>query len=73
MTKKRLGGYSMRAEITRAINANRLAREALRRMIDEEPRREMILLLAGKAAVQLGTNLEALREIEQILDEAIQR
>ncbi len=58
----------MRQEITRAMNANRTAREALRRVIDERPGPQALAMLIAKAASALAESLEALREIERIIN-----
>jgi len=49
------------------MNANKAARAALRRMVDEQPGPQTMALLIARAANALGDNLEALREIERIL------
>ena len=67
MTKRKAGGYVFRQELTRAMNANKAARAALRRMVDEQPGPQTMALLIARAANALGDNLEALREIERIL------
>lgn len=66
MTKRRVGGYIYRAEVQRALIANRAAREALRRMVEEQPSPRMLAILIARAVIALGENLAALREIEQI-------
>jgi hypothetical protein len=66
MTKRKAGGYAWRQELTRAVNANKAAREALRRIVDERPGPQTLALLIAKAATALAENLEALREIEQV-------
>jgi predicted Zn-dependent protease len=52
--------------VQRAINANKAAREALRRIIDDDPGPQMLALLIARAANALGTNLEALQIIGRI-------
>lgn len=66
MSKRRAGGYVFRQEVVRAMNANRAAREALRRLIDEKPGPQTMAMLIAKAAQALGENLDALHEIEAI-------
>ncbi len=48
------------------MNANKAAREALRRIIEEQPGPQTMALLIARAANALGDNLDALREIERI-------
>lgn len=67
MPKPALDGYVMRNEVTRAINANQAAREALRRMVDGNPSRENLALLAVRVATALGDNLDALQKIDRII------
>lgn len=67
MVRRQTTGYVMRQEVNRAINANRLARMALQRILDEQPGPAAQAMLIAKTAAALGENLEALREIEQIV------
>lgn len=67
MVRRQATGYVMRQEVNRAINANRLARMALQRILDEQPGPAAQAMLIAKTAAALGENLEALREIEQIV------
>lgn len=70
MTKKRVGGYSMRCELARAENANRAAREALRRVLEEDRLdKAVVAMLIGRAAVQLSINLESIKAVEKIITE----
>lgn len=57
----------MRMEINRARLANRVAREALKRIIDEQPGPQTLALLVAKIGAALGENQEALQEIEKII------
>lgn len=66
MSKRRTGGYVFRQEVVRAVNANRAARDALRRLLDEKPGPQAMAMLIARAAQALGENLDALRELEQI-------
>lgn len=66
MTPKIVGGYTFRQEVTRAVNANRLARTMLRRIVDDAPGPQTMAVLLAKAANALGENLDALQEIERI-------
>ncbi len=71
MTKKRVGGYSMRCELTRAENANRAAREALRRLLDEDRLdKTLVATMIGRVALQLSINLESIKAIEKIVAES---
>lgn len=72
MTAKKVGGYAFRQQIVDARNANRAARAALRRIIDETPGPQTLAMLIAKAANSLGENLEAINEIERIAREACQ-
>jgi predicted Zn-dependent protease len=65
--KRKVGGYAMRQEICRAVNANQAAREALRRLIDDNPGPQTMAILVARAANALGENLAAIREIERIM------
>jgi hypothetical protein len=52
--------------LTRGRNANLVAREALRRIIDEVPGPQTTAMLIARAAVYLGKCDEVLTELEQI-------
>ena len=69
MTKRKVGGYSFRQELVRATNANRAARSALRRIVDDQPGTQTMAMLIAKAANALAENLDAIGEIERILKE----
>lgn len=69
MTKRSVGGYAMRQEITRARNANRAARESLRRLMDDQPGVQLQAVLIARAAGALAENLDAIGEIERIMNE----
>lgn len=69
MSKRAVGGYAFNAEVNRARNANRSAREALRRIIEEKPGPQTLSLLIAKAALALGEIDQAVGEIEQIARE----
>jgi hypothetical protein len=66
MSKKQPGGYAFRQEVVRAVNANRTARDALRRLLEERPGPQATAMLIAKVAQALSEILDALREIEQI-------
>jgi predicted Zn-dependent protease len=56
----------MRQEVVRAENANKAAREYLRRLFDDRPGVEASAILVTRASLALSENLEALREIDRI-------
>lgn len=66
MSKKRPGGYVFRQEVVRATNANRTARDALRRLLDERPGPQVTAMLIAIAAQALSENLDALHALEAI-------
>ena len=57
-------------EIVRGRNANRVARNALRRIAEEQPGPRTLAMLLLKAANALGENQDALQELEGIGQEA---
>ncbi len=60
----------MRQEVTRARNANRLARRALQQLLDvQEPSRQMLAILIAKTANALAECQDALNEVQMILQE----
>lgn len=68
MPKPKIGGYHWRQNLQRAVNSNKAARAALRRMIDEEMiSRQVLAILVARAANSLAENLEALRDLEVIV------
>jgi hypothetical protein len=71
MVKKKLSGYAVRQELTRARNANHAARVALDRILETPTLgQSTIYMLLSKAALALGTILEAVDEIERIARDA---
>jgi hypothetical protein len=66
MTKRLVGGYTYQAEVTRAINSNRMIRELLRRILDEKPGPQTMAMLLARAATALGENLDALVTLQEI-------
>ncbi len=71
MAKKKLGGYAVRQELTRARNANHAARAALDRILETPTiSQSTIYMLLSKAALALGTILEAVDAIERIARDA---
>lgn len=67
VTKRRVGGYIFRQELNRARRANARAREALRQIVDDRPGPQVLALLLSRAALALGENLDALQEMERIV------
>lgn len=65
-----MGGYKFRVYLVDAMNANRAARMALRRIIDERPGPQATAMLLAKAALCLVENLDALEQIEAITNRA---
>ena len=65
-TPRKIDGNVMRQEAQRAIEANRKAREALRKVLENECGPRLTALYLAKAADRLGENLDALMEIERI-------
>jgi len=57
-------------EITRAINANKIARAAIKSILNDEPSILMRNTLLAKAATALAENLEALQNIREIKQKA---
>lgn len=49
------------------MNANRAARRALQRIVDEDPGPYALTMLIAKAANSLGENLDALYELDAIV------
>lgn len=66
-TPRKLDGSAMRQEVRKAVAANRKAREALRRILENECGPRLTALYLANAATQLGENLDALQEIERII------
>lgn len=65
-----VGKQAFNAALSRGRLANRAIREALRRIIDEQPGPQTTALLLAKAGLQLGISDEAYLELEQIGDKA---
>lgn len=70
MTNRKINGYAMNYEITRAMNANKIARAAIKSIINDEPSILMRNTLLAKAATALAENLEALQTIREIKQNA---
>jgi predicted Zn-dependent protease len=66
MAKRAVGGYAFNAEIARARNASRTARESLRRIVDEKPGTQTLALLLAKTALALGEIDQAINDIDQV-------
>lgn len=65
-----VGKNAYNQTIARGRLANRAAREALRRIIDEQPGPQTTAILLAKAGLQLGISDEAYLELGQIGDRA---
>lgn len=68
MTNPVVGRTAFRQSIQKAVQANMAARESLRRIIDDQPGPQTLAILIARAGLALGSNLDALREIERIGD-----
>lgn len=66
MSKAQTGGYEFNYQISRIRNAANTIREALSRIVDENPGPQTIWALIAKSAVQIGIILDAVTEIEKI-------
>lgn len=66
MSKRAVGGYSFNWEVTRARNATRKAREALRKLLDDKPGPQTQALLIASATLSLAEAEEALSTIDEI-------
>lgn len=69
MTKRLVGGYVYRQEVSRARMAVNAAREALRRLVQENPGSQTRAMLETRLALNLAEALDALYEIERIEQE----
>jgi hypothetical protein len=61
-----VGRTAYNETLSRGRSANLIAREALRRIIDETPGPQTTAMLIARAAVYLGKIDEALTELEQL-------
>ncbi len=66
MTRRKVNGYMWRQELARARQANKTARRALQKIIDERPSPALTAIYITEAALALGLNFEALQALEQI-------
>ena len=66
MSKTQVGGYEFNYELTRIRNAANTIRDALSRIIEENPGPQTIYALIAKSAVQIGIILDAISKIEEI-------
>jgi hypothetical protein len=67
-TPRKVSGYAWRSYLSQARTANRTARHALQRILDERPGPQLTALYITEAALALGENLEALQSL-QLIDE----
>ncbi len=70
MTTRKINGYAMGYEINRAMNANKIARAAIKSIVNDDPSILMRNSLLAKAATALAENLEALLTIREIKQNA---
>jgi hypothetical protein len=69
LSRRRLpGGYIFREQVEKAYDSNQAARRALQTIVDEQANGQRAYYLLTEAALQLAKGLEALREIERIMD-----
>lgn len=68
MTKKVVAGYVWRQELNRAMNANRRARMAMMRIVDDDLSRNVVLVLASRVMCALADGQDALVELERIVN-----
>jgi len=66
MTERKVGGYIWRQELARAVRANRLARRALKQVLEDEPHGVALMWLLANVAQYLGDERDALAELQQI-------
>lgn len=62
----RVGGYVFKSELTRGRRNSEVARESLRRIVDETPGPQTTAMLIAKIARSLAEIDAALRKIEEI-------
>jgi len=68
-TPREVGGYIWRQEVNRALQANKLARKKLTRILEDGLGRQRTVFLLAEISQQLGVELEALVELEKIGEE----
>lgn len=73
MTQKKIGGYQMKNDLARAMNANRIAQEALRRLLNDEPGPQTRTILLARALSSLSENLDALISIKDVVGGEVQQ
>lgn len=66
MPKAKPGGYHFRQEIARAREANQLIRHAVRRLLEDRVSQQVMAGQLARIALAVGTNTDALTEIEHI-------
>jgi hypothetical protein len=69
MTKPKVGGYLWRQHLAQALRANRMARRALSRILDEDPSRLQMAVLLALVGRYLAENLDALMQLKEITKE----
>jgi hypothetical protein len=65
-TPRKIGGYTFRAAVASAKQANQQARAAIERVITEDIGTAAKAVLLARAALALGEQLDVLQEIEEI-------
>jgi hypothetical protein len=65
-TKRAVGGYAFRAELTRGKQATLVVRVSLRRVVEEQPGPQTQAMLLARAALALGEIQAALDAIDEI-------
>ncbi len=66
MTARKLGGYAWNEMLTKGHQSTAQAREALRRLLEDDPGPQTRAMLVAKIAVRLGEIEQVLSEIEQV-------
>lgn len=64
--KRRPRGYIDNQELARALQANRRARDIVRRILHEQPGRGLLYQLLAELAHALGEELDALTNMDQL-------
>lgn len=70
MTKRALGGYAWNELVTKGHTSTAQAREALRRLLEDEPGPQTRAMLIARAALRLGEIDAVFNEIEKVTREA---
>ena len=65
-SKPEVGKNAFKQELVRGRNATNAARQALRRLVDEQPGPQTTALLIAKAALSLGEIESVLNQLDEI-------